>query len=252
MKNAIRVLCAKYGFGIPRPRPVDGFAFAYDNNLYHMVLSWEGKLAKQPDGGLKPTAVGPAAEAGGFLETARSETFKWIIGGVLALIGVGLSWLWGWFAAGGPARVLASLPQGAVIAFTTPCPPGWTNYSAANARFIIGAGKTSESTFPTWQQELPTGGVQNLPLTEQAVNHSGGEESHILTVEQIPAHSHRVYRHAAGTEFNKGEANGFVPGAGSGDAGTFTKDTNTTGETGGGKAHPLMPPYLALNYCKQL
>jgi hypothetical protein len=43
-------------------------------------------------------------------------------------------------AAGQAQTRLSSLvPQGAVIAFQTPCPDGWMPFDAANGRFVLGA-----------------------------------------------------------------------------------------------------------------
>jgi hypothetical protein len=131
-----------------------------------------------------------------------------------------------------------ALPKGAVVAFdsATGCPGGWAPYTDAISRTIVGASLSSADAHG---------------LTFRPPRSTGGEENHVLTVNEIPPHEHRVYRHAAGEEFHVGAPPppGFVGGAGSADNYTFVKDTWMTGPTGGGQAHNTMPPYVALFYC---
>jgi microcystin-dependent protein len=69
---------------------------------------------------------------------------------------------------------------------------------------------------------------------------SGGEDQHVLTVAEIPPHTH-TYNLAAGAQ--------AAPGSGApsfaGGAGTWTTANQITG---GGGAHNNMPPYLVLKY----
>lgn len=64
----------------------------------------------------------------------------------------------------------------------------------------------------------------------------GGEENHMLTIAEMPSHSHSYVaasHSGSGMNFN---------GSGDGVVGS------TTGATGGGQAHNNMPPYMTLNY----
>jgi hypothetical protein len=84
-------------------------------------------------------------------------------------------------------------PVGAVIAFDGPCPasPQWKPFTPAIDRFVIGAGTPPpESPYGKWKRELQSGGFEEIVLTTRHVGDSGGEESHILTVSQMPSHSH--------------------------------------------------------------
>jgi microcystin-dependent protein len=70
-------------------------------------------------------------------------------------------------------------------------------------------------------------------LTTRTLGNSVGEETHLLTIPEIPAHTHPMLQFVAafGTNFN-------AFGVGGGSAG------NATGSTGGGGAHNNMQPTL--------
>ena len=109
---------------------------------------------------------------------------------------------------------LESVPAAGVMAFNlAACPDGWSPYNAANGRTIIGVG-----------------GGYTLGAT-------GGEETHALTVAEMPSHNH--------SGRTMGGSQGWCPNAGCGDYG----GVSTMGTTGGGQAHNVMQPYIALVYC---
>lgn len=76
----------------------------------------------------------------------------------------------------------------------------------------------------------------------------GGEAKHTLTVNEMPSHSHTVRLGWSNTKAwglitsYSNDANAVV------DAGNWV----TTGETGGGKPHNNMPPYLAVYMWKRI
>ena len=133
---------------------------------------------------------------------------------------------------------LSNIPAGAVVAFNSKlCPDGWGEFSAINGRVIVGSGKSSE-------------------LTERKLGETGGEESHRLTIEEMPIHNHSINDpgHSHKSQYMgrpEGPDHGWW-GKNGGYAGWDTSKSATgitLGDSGGGGAHNNMQPYIALLYC---
>ena len=78
----------------------------------------------------------------------------------------------------------------------------------------------------------------------------GGEAEHILTTEEIPAHTHDFNRHQlwrTETVPESGESDGYGVSNK-----TLTVYRDTTTSTGGGQAHNNMPPYLSVYMWKRI
>lgn len=73
----------------------------------------------------------------------------------------------------------------------------------------------------------------------------GGEATHTLTVNEIPAHNHNVH-----FSYGTGPYNSFCQGSGNKDE--WGASTNTIANTGGGQAHNNMPPYLVVYMWKRV
>lgn len=72
--------------------------------------------------------------------------------------------------------------------------------------------------------------------SKYVLNSEGGEETHTLTIEEMPAHDHRYYQKSTGSDIPSGAANWG--------GGSVAHDTSSTG---GSQSHNNMPPYRAVN-----
>ena len=132
---------------------------------------------------------------------------------------------------------LGGSPTGAVMAFDLEsCPSGWTAYTAANGRNIIGTGTSGTVGAVTHVRGNATTGV-------------GGEEKHVQTEAELATHQHVIpstYASYYGRYFIKASTTG---------ANMYLMDgnyySNATNMTGSGTAMPVMDPYIALLYCKK-
>ena len=135
-----------------------------------------------------------------------------------------------------------AVPVNAVLAFHGRCPTsGWRPFEPATGRVIIGAGIPNDPKHKMWQRGLPSGGFENVPLTPKGLDESGGEENHILSQQEMPAHSHNAFR-------ANGDGDGLYPKAAV--MGPRSQPiVAPTQDTGGSQAHNTMPPWYALNFC---
>ncbi|MBW7944669.1 hypothetical protein H3C70_04725 [Patescibacteria group bacterium] len=134
-----------------------------------------------------------------------------------------------------PSPLPPLFPSGAVIALNAAsCPTGWSEFTAGRGRAIIGTNPTAG------------GGISVRTLGQ-----TGGEETHTLTINEIPAHDHPA---ATGSQFvqvifSGGGGSIYSLGA---NLGSWSLPVSpTTGSTGGGQAHNNMPPFIALLYCQK-
>lgn len=112
----------------------------------------------------------------------------------------------------------------AVVAFDSECPSGWIVAPAMAGRVIVGAGAA-------------TG------LTERARGDSGGEETHLLTIAEMPSHTHSyIFTKDSGTP-TKVDTTPWEHGD--------RKPDEQTGAAGGSQPHNNMPPYQVLQFCRR-
>ena len=138
------------------------------------------------------------------------------------------------------------VPPGTIAMHAGARPTGWLNcYGSAVSRTVypelfavigtrFGAGDGS-TTF-----NLPNL-VGRFPLglgAGRAQGDTGGEAEHTLTLDELPAHRHRIGRQAGAGDTAASTAQGAAAAA----ADAFTQ------EAGGGQAHNNMPPWLALGF----
>lgn len=161
---------------------------------------------------------------------------------------------------------------GAVVAFDgfSGCPEGWSTYTPATSRVIVGAGDDFHPKHREWSMMLPTGGEQRKDLEAYEPQSSGGELLHILTPAEVPRHDHFVMARGQG-EVSPGNNSAEVVaqwGKHKSDANYHysfrmfedrVADWGKSSAAGGdpdqlqsaAKPHNTMPPYIALSYCKR-
>ena len=159
--------------------------------------------------------------------------------------------------------------SGVIIAFAgADAPDGWllcngaavgrTEYaslfSVIDTTYGVGNGNTTFH-LPDLRGRFPLG-LDNMGGTSadvvtaaeaDALNGSGGAETHTLTIDEMPDHDHRLKAKTDNQGLSYDPANRFR---------THNDRTGRTGwghsdkieNTGGGGAHNNMPPYLSLNY----
>lgn len=144
----------------------------------------------------------------------------------------------------GPVQEM-SFPQRMVVAFDGQCPDGWVEYPGASGRVVLG--------------------VNDQHLFRQ----TDGEESHTLSVEELPNYTLRgtatenSHSHSVSVQFSviDGENGSENPRAGRDngryrtsspkvDVGASEHEHDVVVQSGGAnRPHNNMPPYIALYYC---
>lgn len=138
----------------------------------------------------------------------------------------------------------------------TTAPTGWlicdgaavsrTTYAALFSAIgtTYGAGNGS-TTFNLPNLKGRTAVGYNSAETEfNTVGKTGGEKAHSLTVAELPAHTHAIpygANVAGSTEYFESFDEGWSPAVNQ-------SDDKATKATGGGSAHNILQPYMALNY----
>lgn len=126
---------------------------------------------------------------------------------------------------------LGSIPAGVILAYHNAdgtIPAGWAICDGQNGtpdlrgRFILGA---SES---------------------RTAGSKGGSETHTLTVDELPAHTHTV----SGVTITESTAGGSLFSGGEDEI--SPGDSSISGATGKGAAIDMMPPYYVLVYIMKL
>lgn len=143
--------------------------------------------------------------------------------------------------------------KGAVIAFDRSedrgggnaggaCPLGWKLFREAGGRMILGAGAHSN---------LDENGEQisdYRAFSDNPAQATGGTETHTLTPEQMPKHSHRSVQPQG---FLVRQDTNSVVGVSTDRPDWGVVSTETTATAGGDAPHNNMPPYIALYFCKK-
>lgn len=154
--------------------------------------------------------------------------------------------------------------KGSVVAFSVPCAnvAGWTDYKEGWGRFIIGAVEAEQlDSIPAGFRTSQSGG----DLSARPIGKPGGDEAHVLTVDELPAHEHGIGAKGAGNGSPMGwiAADNVLFGTGPGPKSVLVhaggaEEANCTGDrcrttmtTGRAQPHSNMPPYVALYLCQR-
>lgn len=118
------------------------------------------------------------------------------------------------------------IPSGAVIPFTTNCPAGFTEYTLAAGRALVGTGTFSQSHRGRFYSTTYTRGAR------------GGVALYSMNLNEMPRHRH------TDIGASRGDADGSPGGQGWG-------GSHTTGYSGSGSAFDNRQPYIALTMCRK-
>jgi hypothetical protein len=130
-------------------------------------------------------------------------------------------------------RNLTQIPTGSVMSFATDsCPAGWDPYSRAQGRFLVGIGNDGGNN------RSADGAV----LSSRPLNEVGGNEKHKLTVGQLPKHSHAI--HGSNGTRTPGHPD-YTPD----EYGLKIPNYERTSDEGNDEPLPILPPFVALNFC---
>jgi len=160
----------------------------------------------------------------------------WVIAAGLGLLS--LAALGGWFVLKPILfNAIGGVPRGAVVAFdrddftVAKCEEGWTPFEPTRARVIVGVGKPAESYAKSENDDV---------LKSYNFGQTGGEQTHKLTIGEMPKHSH-------GGAFGNGDGGVAL----NSDHNVLKPGGHSTTEVGGDQPHNIMPPFIALYFCKK-
>jgi microcystin-dependent protein len=164
---------------------------------------------------------------------------------------------------------VVAMPSGCIVPFAGATPPAGfvlcdgaaydgTSGIYASLWKAIGTtwGGTGQNSFfvPDFRGRSVLGAGQGTNLSNRNLGDYGGEESHVLTVDEMPTHDHVMSNN--GNPLTTGNVwSGVAQTAYSGIAQTSYGSVTGyqhTGLSGNGKGHNNMPPWAAVNYIIKL
>ena len=146
------------------------------------------------------------------------------------------------------------VPAGTVEAYAgTTAPSGWlmcdgSMVSKTDYYYLYdtigdayGSGDEDNFVLPDLRSRQVVGAGTGNGLSTRTRGETGGEETHTLTINEMPAHTHVQ-------TIQNGVQNIAALGGGSTTAADEPTTTTNTGSTGGSQSHNVMDPFLVLNY----
>tara|TARA_Y100000782_G_scaffold115371_1_gene157351 strand:+ start:1530 stop:2036 length:507 start_codon:yes stop_codon:yes gene_type:complete len=143
-----------------------------------------------------------------------------------------------------PTGTILPFPSNIVPSGYLPCDGAEVSRTTYAALFgVIGAvwGEGDGSTtfaLPDMRGRTPIGSGQSTGLTDRIVGEAGGEETHQLTVDEMPSHGHALPFPTAGAAESGPNRRTFFSGG----------TVDNTNQTGGDQPHNNMQPFLVVNY----
>ena len=177
---------------------------------------------------------------GRWFKLGADELVKGTVLGLLSLAGIAGAWLWGWLAAGGPASAFGTVPPDAVMTFNaSQCPAGWEPFAQAMGRTIVGG------TPVDWKSDQL--GDDGVALQRRTIGKTVGSETYKLLPENIPPLLSQETREISVSKgpaeiFAYAEVNEYSKIG----QPRFISIPNTAV-----KGIPIMPPFIALLYCRK-
>lgn len=168
------------------------------------------------------------------------------------------------FYASGNLNNYILIPYGTIIqSAAVNVPNGWLNcdgsivlktmyinlFNAIGYTYSTGfSGSDLSFNVPDLQGRVAVGAGSGAGLTTRILGNKGGEESHTLTVAEMPAHSHTLTRRSNPDSGAYDTNGGNAQESSASTTDRATSGTFDTSSVGSGQAHNVMQPYVILRY----